>query len=154
MVGIESGRPLMARIPDGELNLANFMKMQIYSALGALRLGVDILEQESVKMDSVCGHGGFFKTEFIGASAMSVALKSPISVMKNAGEGGAWGIAILALYSATGKQSLDEFLEDLFAKTQKITTVADEDEKNKFERFMIRYKKCLGIEKESVKALC
>ena len=154
MVGLERGNPLIVRKPDGKLNLANFMKMQIYSALGSLHLGVEILEKEKVAVDSVCGHGGFFKTEIVGASAMSAALKAPITVMKNAGEGGAWGVAVLALYALSGGQSLGAFLAELFADVQKAITAADEDEKRKFEAFMVDYKKGLTIEKESVKVLC
>ena len=85
---------------------------------------------------------------------MSAALKAPITVMKNAGEGGAWGVAVLALYALSNGQSLGTFLADLFAGAQKVTTAADEDEKRKFEAFMVDYKKGLTIEKESVKVLC
>ena len=154
IVGLKTGKPLIVRKPDGKLNLANFMKMQIYSALGSLRLGVEILEKEKVEMDSVCGHGGFFKTEMVGASAMSAALKVPITVMKNAGEGGAWGVAILALYAVLGEDTLCGFLAKLFADAQKVTTAADEDEKRKFEAFMLDYKNGLTIEKEATKVLC
>lgn len=154
IVGLETGNPLIVRKPDGVLNLANFMKMQLYSALGSLRLGMEILEKEQVAMDSVCGHGGFFKTEKVGASAMSVALRAPITVMKNAGEGGAWGIAILALYALVGKKSLGAFLAELFADTQKVITTADEKEQRSFELFMTEYKKGLTIEREATRVLC
>jgi sugar (pentulose or hexulose) kinase len=145
IVGVNEGRPLFARLPDGKFNLANFMQMQIYSALGALHLGMKILEEENVKMDAVCGHGGFFKTEPIGANAMSAALNSPITVMEAAGEGGAYGIALLALYAVVKKGSLEEFLDEIFASSAKKTFVANDTEKEKFANFMKLYEKGLFL---------
>lgn len=153
IAGVETGRPLFLRQPEGKLNLANFMQMQIYSALGALSLGMKILQEEKVRVDNICGHGGFFKTEFVGANAMSAAVNAPVTVMKNAGEGGAWGIALLALYAVTKKGSLEEFLTRIFKDTEKSTVTASAEERSKFAAFMENYKKGLAIEKLATKAL-
>lgn len=147
IVGVTEGRPLVARLPDGALTLANFMKMQIYSALGTLSIGMDILRKEQVALDSVCGHGGFFKTERVGQSAMSAALGAPITVMKNAGEGGAFGVALLALFTARGGDDLAAFLDELFRDTQKTTVEADAAERSDFARFAERYRKGLAVER-------
>lgn len=149
IVGMETGVPLVARMPSGKLTLANFMQMQLYSALGAMSIGMEILAEEKVQIEDICGHGGFFKTPFIGANAMSAALGCPITVMKNAGEGGAWGVAILALYAATKTSSLEDFLDALFANAEKETVIADENEKKKFAAFMQTYKKGLAVEKKA-----
>ncbi len=145
IVGVSAGRPLFARLPDSKLNLANFMQMQIYSALGALHLGMKILEKESVEIDAVCGHGGFFNTEPIGANAMSVALNAPITIMEAAGEGGAYGIALLALYAVEKKGSLEDFLDKIFASSTKKTFVANDAEKEKFTSFMKLYESGLAL---------
>lgn len=140
------GRPLLARLPEGKLGLANFMQMQIYSALGSLAMGMEILKKENVQIDCVCGHGGFFKTDFIGQNAMSAAVGAPVTVMKNAGEGGAWGIALLALYTTCKNLTLSEFLDGIFANSDKVTVTANEKERAKFKRFLELYKHGLPIE--------
>ncbi len=144
LVHISEGRPIVARLPEGKLTLANFMKMQIYSALGAFALGVKTLSRENLKIDSICGHGGFFKTPFVGQSAMSAALGAPVTVMNNSGEGGAWGIALLALYSLVKRGTFAEFLDGVFADTEKSTVMADEKEIASFAKFLERYR--LGID--------
>ena len=140
---------MIARRPDGALTLANFMKMQIYSALSTLSIGMDILRQERVTLDSVCGHGGFFKTPEVGQSAMSAALGAPITVMQNAGEGGAWGVALLALFASDPEASLDRFLHRIFRDAEKLTVSADEAEQKDFARFVARYRKALPMERQA-----
>ena len=142
-----NGAPLIVRSPDGELNLANFMQMQIYSANAAIALGMDILRGENVNIDSVTAHGGFYKTEFVGQNALSATLDAPVTVVKNAGEGGAWGIALLALYAANKKSLLAEFLQDIFRNVEKATVMATDEEKKKFAAFMQGYKANLAVEK-------
>lgn len=142
-----NGAPLIVRSQDGKLNLANFMQMQIYSANAAIALGMDILHGEQVKIDSVTAHGGFYKTEFVGQNALSAMLDAPVTVMKNAGKGGAWGIALLALYTANKKGSLGEFLQDMFCNVEKTTVTATNEEKKKFDAFVQRYKANLAVEK-------
>ena len=121
--------------------------MQIYSALGSLAMGCEILSEEKVKIDSVYGHGGFFKAPFVGQSAMSAAVGAPVTVMKNAGEGGAWGIAVLALFMCKNEQNFEKFLASLFANAEKTTVSADKTELEMFSAFMGKYKKGLSLEK-------
>lgn len=153
VAGVKQGRPLFLRMPDGNMNLANFMQAQIYSALATFRLGMDVLKDENIEAESICGHGGFFKTEFIGQNAMSAVLNAPVTVMKNAGEGGAYGIALLALFREVGQTSLEDFLDGVFEKSEKTTVMASNEEKAKFEEFMTRYKKGLLVEKCAEKEL-
>lgn len=153
IVGISAGVPMLARCSDGKLTLANFMRMHIYSALGALSMGCDILSRENVKIESICGHGGFFKAEAVGQKAMSAALGSPVTVMQNASEGGAWGIAVLALFMISEKKYLEEFLEEIFEKNEKSIVSADEKEKEAFESFMKKYRAGLKIEKNASEVL-
>ena len=129
------------------MNLANFMQAQIYSAFASLNLGMEILKEENAEVESICGHGGFFKTEFIGQNAMSVALNAPVTVMKNAGEGGAWGIALLALFTHIGGVDFEGFLDGVFGGTEMTTFEADETEKASFAVFMEKYKNGLPVER-------
>jgi sugar (pentulose or hexulose) kinase len=147
IAGVAKGAPVIARAPGGKLTLANFMKMQVYSALGSLAMGCEILAKEKVAIDSVCGHGGFFKSPFVGQSAMSAAVGAPVTVMSNAGEGGAWGIAVLALYRYLGGSNLEKFLEKVFENAEKSTVSADKNEIEAFGAFMVKYKKCLAAQK-------
>lgn len=146
IAGIAKGIPMVTRSPDGKLTLANFMRMQIYSALGSLAMGCEILAEENVRIESVCGHGGFFKTPFVGQSAMSAAVGAPVTVMETAGEGGAWGIAVLALLTARKTMDLEGLLTEIFADTLKTTVSADDHEKKAFFSFMENYRKGLAVE--------
>ena len=153
----EEGRPLFVRTPESHLTLSNFMRAHLFSALGALKIGLDILfEQEQVQIDQVLGHGGFFKTEEVGQKIMAAAMNVPVAVMETAGEGGAWGIALLGaymLYKATD-QPLEAYLSDKVFAGQNATTVApDPRDVNGFMAFMERYKKGLVIERTAVDAL-
>ena len=143
----QKGFPLVARTRDGKLNLSNFMQMQIYSAIATLALGTDILKQEQVVIDSVMAHGGFYKTDFVGQNATSAVLQAPVTVMQNAGEGGAWGMAILALRTLLASGSLAQLLERIFNDTTKTTVLASKEEMNKCQRFLKRYKQYLALEK-------
>ena len=150
---VARGIPMVARTPDGSFTLANFMKMQIYSALGSLAIGCEMLEREDVSIDRVCGHGGFFKTPLVGQSAMSAAVKAPVTVMNNAGEGGAWGIALLALFVVSEEKNLEEFLDGVFSCAEKSTVSASDAEKASFAAFMEKYKKGLAIERLATEEL-
>ena len=138
---------MVARGENARLTLANFMQMQLYSALGAMSIGMEILAEEKVEIEAICGHGGFFKAPFVGANAMSAALGCPITVMKNAGEGGAWGVALLALYRLQNDKPLECFLDNMFDSTEKETTVASSEERAKFASFMKAYKAGLAVER-------
>lgn len=95
ITGFEEGRPLFVRMPESRFNLANFMRVHLFTALGALKTGLDILlKDEGVKLDKILGHGGLFKTKGVGQKIMAGAINVPVSVMETAGEGGAWGIAL------------------------------------------------------------
>ncbi len=153
IVGIENGRPLVVRTPDSRLNLANFMQILIYSALGSLSTGMEILKKENVKINTVCGHGGFFKSGYVAQSAMSAAVGAPVTVMKNAGEGGAWGIALLALFTLNGGGKLSDFLDKIFSSSQKTEVEADAKEKERFKTFMKRYISGLTAEKAAGEVL-
>ena len=143
----EKGLPMVARTSDGNMNLANFMQAQIYSAIASVALGMDILYSEGVSIDTVNAHGGFYKTEFVGQNATSAVLGAPVTVMENAGEGGAWGMAVLALYLLNNDKPLAQFLNDLFADAKKSTVTATDTEKAKFAAFFEQYKKGLAAEK-------
>ena len=112
---LEEGRPLFVRTPESRFTLANFIRVNLFSSLGALKIGMDILfEQEKVKLDQLLGHGGFFKTKGVGQKMMAAAMNVPVSVMETAGEGGAWGIALLAAYmlNKSMNQPLEAYLTD------------------------------------------
>lgn len=118
--GLEEGRPLFVRTPNAHFNLANFMRSHLYSSVATLKMGMDILtQQENVELDRLMGHGGLFKTKGVGQSIMAAAfMNTPVTVMETAGEGGAWGIALLASYmkNKAERQTLDEYLsKEVFA---------------------------------------
>jgi sugar (pentulose or hexulose) kinase len=151
------GRPLFVRTPQSRFTLANFMRTHLFSALGALKIGLDILfEDEQVKIDRILGHGGFFKTQDVGQTIMAAAMNVPVSVMQTAGDGGAWGIALLASYLI--HQAYEETLETYLANKvfihQKQKTISpNADDVAGFARFMHRYKTGLAIEKTAVELL-
>lgn len=153
----EEGRPLFVRTPESRFTLSNFMRAHLFSALGALRIGLDILfEQEQVKIDQVLGHGGFFKTKEVGQKIMAAAMKVPISVMETAGEGGAWGIALLASYMLHNEKDkpLEIYLSNKVFKGENGTMIApDQEDVDGFTLFMERYKKGLIIERTAVNVL-
>jgi sugar (pentulose or hexulose) kinase len=154
---LEEGRPLFVRTPESRFTLSNFMRVHLFSSLGALKIGMDILfEQEKVKLDQLLGHGGFFKTKEVGQKIMAAAMNVPVSVMETAGEGGAWGIALLASYMLhkTGDQPLEAYLSDkVFAGENGTTIAPDQGDVDGFSAFMKRYKKGLVIERAAVDGL-
>ncbi len=157
ITGFTEGRPLFARSANSRFNLANFMRTHLYTALGALKIGMDILvENEGVQVDKILGHGGLFKTKGVGQSIMAAAVNTPVTVMSTAGEGGAWGIALLASYmknKAEG-ETLDAFLENrVFAEEEGTTLAPDPADVEGFNRFIIRYKEGLAIERAAVEHL-
>jgi sugar (pentulose or hexulose) kinase len=154
LTGLEEGRPLFLRTPESRFTLSNFMRVHLFSALGALKIGLDILfEQERVKIDQILGHGGFFKTRGVGQKFMAAAMNVPVSVMETAGEGGAWGIALLASYmlQKTGNEPLEDYLSKRVFSREGATTIApDKRDVEGFLAFMERYKKGLVIERVAV----
>ncbi|HNB55092.1 MAG TPA: FGGY-family carbohydrate kinase, partial [Anaerolineales bacterium] len=153
---LDEGRPLFVRTPESRFNLANFMRVHLFSSLGALKIGLDILfEQEKVQIDQILGHGGFFKTKEVGQRMMAAAMNVPVSVMETAGEGGAWGIALLAAYMRQkDTEPLEAYLTHKVFATESGTTLApDPRDVDGFATFMERYKAGLTIEKTAVTAL-
>ena len=154
---LAEGRPLFVRTPESRFTLPNFMRVHLFSALGALKIGMDILfEQEHVKIDQILGHGGFFKTKEVGQKMMAAAMNVPVSVMETAGEGGAWGIALLAsymLHKATS-EPLETYLSTkVFTGENGMTIAPDQADVAGFTAFMERYKKGLIIERAAVEGL-
>ena len=153
ITGMDEGRPLLVRSPEAKLNFANFMRAQLYSALATLKIGLDILADEHVNVERLLGHGGFFKTPEVGQRILAAAANSPVSVMTTAGEGGPWGMALLAAYRANRAegQTLEDYLENKVFAGQAVTTLepvqADVDG---FNAFLARYKAALPVEREAV----
>ncbi len=154
---LEEGRPMFVRTPESRFTLSNFMRVHMFSAVGALKIGMDILfEQEQVKIDQLLGHGGFFKTKEVGQRIMAAAMNVPVSVMETAGEGGAWGIALLASYMLhkSANEPLEAYLSNkVFAGENGTTIAPDQRDVDGFTAFMERYKKGLVIERAAVDGL-
>jgi sugar (pentulose or hexulose) kinase len=153
ITNLEQGRPLFVRTPDSAFTLANFMRSLLFSAIATLKIGMDILtEKENVTLDQLLGHGGFFKTKEVGQLLMASALNVPVAVMESAGEGGAWGVALLAAYrrTATG-ETLEKFLsEKVFRGSAGIRIEPDQKDHEGFNAYMRRYIPGLAIERAAV----
>ena len=156
ITGLDAGRPMVVRTPDADFSLANFMRSHLYSAVATLKIGMDILlKEEHVAVDSLMGHGGFFKTPVVGQRVMAAGMNAPITVMDTASEGGAWGIAILAAFMKEKKdgETLASYLNDKIFAGQTGTTLAPNPGDVKgFEAFLEEYKKLLPAEKAAVAA--
>jgi sugar (pentulose or hexulose) kinase len=153
VAGLSEGRPLFARTPEANFTLANFLRCHLFSALCAMRCGLDILfDEENVQVDEIRGHGGFFKTPGVGERIMAAATKTPVSVLATAGEGGAWGIALLAAFSARSERdlSLPEFLAPVFAGSEGTPVAPDPDDMAGFDRFLDRHREGMPIERAAV----
>ena len=157
ITGFNEGRPLFVRKPDSKFNLANFMRVHLYTSLGALKTGMNILlKKEHVALDRMMGHGGLFKTKGVGQRILAGAIDTPVYVKETAGEGGAWGIALLADYliKKEDKESLTDYLENKVfhdAVGTGMDPVAEDVEG--YEKFMETYAKGLAIEKAAVENL-
>ena len=157
ITGFEAGRPMFVRKPESKFNLANFMRVHLSTSLGALKTGMDILtKQEHVELDKMLGHGGLFKTKGVGQRILAAAIDTPVYVMETAGEGGAWGIALLASYMLNKEE--DESLTSYLAQKvfggeegERMDPIASDVEG--FEAFMQNYKKGLAIERAAVESL-
>ena len=154
ITGFEEGRPLFVRTPDSRFNLANFMRTHLYSSLATLKIGLDILfKEEGVTLDNLMGHGGLFKTKGVGQKVMADAAKVPVSVMETAGEGGAWGIAVLASYMRDKEENetLDHYLETkVFAGEESVRIEPDAIDAEGFDRFIECFKAGLAVERAAV----
>ena len=154
---LDEGRPVFARMPNARFTLANFMRTHLLSALATLKIGLDILTQtEHVAIDKLYGHGGFFKTPGVGQRMLSAAVGAPVSVMETAGEGGPYGMALLAAYMLwkNENENLPDYLDRrVFADAKSTTLMADDDEVSGFDRFLAGYKKALPMEKCATEVL-
>ena len=157
VTGFNEGRPVFARTPDAKFNLANFMRVNLFTSLGALKVGLDILmKEEHVQVDQILGHGGLFKTKGVGQKILAGSIDAPVSVMETAGEGGAWGIALLASYMINKEENetLEDYLDaKVFAGNAGTKMDPDPADVAGFEVFTERYKKGLPIERAAVESL-
>ncbi len=157
ITGFEEGRPLFVRKPDSSFNLANFMRVHLFTSLGALKTGMDILtKEEHVQLDKMLGHGGLFKTKGVGQRIMAASIDTPVFVMETAGEGGAWGMALLASYMKhreQGETLADYLSQKVFHGEEGESISPDAGDAAGFEEFMLRYKAGLAIERAAVESL-
>ena len=155
VTGFADGRPLVVRSANDKFNLANFMRTHLYASVGVLKIGNDILfNEEKIKVDRITGHGGLFRTKGVGQRILAAAINSPISVMETAGEGGAWGIALLGSYLVNNekKQSLADFLdESVFVGDAGIEVSPTPEDVAGFNAYIENYKAGLPIEEAAVK---
>ena len=153
ITGMQEGRPMVVRSANDKFNLANLMRAHLYGAIAVLKIGNDILlNEEKIKIDRITGHGGYFKTAGVGQRMLAAALNSPISVMETAGEGGAWGIALLASYLINkGTRNLADWLEDVvFAGNTGSSIAPTAADVEGFNKYIENYKACLPIEAAAV----
>ena len=152
--GFEAGRPLFTKLPDSKMNLANFARAILFSTMATLKFGMNILtEKEFVRVDRLLGHGGLFKTPGVGQKLMAAVLETPVAVMSTAGEGGAWGIALLASYmkNRADGESLDSFLDSkVFGDMLGDSVAPDAEDTEGFKKYMDRYRAGLAIERAAV----
>lgn len=153
----DEGRPLFVREQNASMSLANFMRTHLYASLATLKLGCDImLKEEGVKVDSITGHGGLFKTKGVGQSILAAALNAPVSVMETAGEGGAWGMAVLASYMVQKEagETLSDYLENkVFTGMNKETIAPNAEDAKGFDEYIESYKKAIEVERAAIKAV-
>jgi sugar (pentulose or hexulose) kinase len=157
VTGFEEGRPLFVRLPNSNFTLANFIRTHLFASLGAMRTGLNILfEQESVRVDEIRGHGGFFKTEDVGQKIMAAVTNTPVNIMETAGEGGAWGIALLSSYmlNKDGDESLSDFLNKrVFNNSKGFTIDPNPTDVEGYNKFFELYHNGLKVERAAVEAL-
>jgi len=155
VTGFTEGRPLFVRRPDSAFTLENFVRSLLFASLCAMRSGMDILtEEEGVVIEEIRGHGGFFKGGDTGQRMMAAALNTAVSLPATAGEGGAWGMALLAAYMTREKvtQSLPDYLDERIAASIGKAVHPDPRDVEGFRRFFARHKRSLAVEAEAVKA--
>jgi sugar (pentulose or hexulose) kinase len=153
ITGMEEGRPLFVRTPDSHFTLANFMRAQLFAALSSLRIGMNVLlKTENVQLDSLFAHGGLFKTKGVAQRYLAAAVDAPVSVGDIAGEGGAWGIALLAAFARdrTGQSLADFLAANVFAGAGLETISPDPADVAGFDAYVTRFSAGLPIERAAV----
>jgi len=155
--GFHEGRPIFARTPDSRFTLENFMRGLLFSSMATLRIGMETLTvDEGVTLSKLLGHGGLFKTARVGQKLMAGALNIPVAVMESAGEGGAWGIAVLAAFAGCKENSeiLEDFLDKkIFADSAVTTEEPDPADVKGFNAYLERYKAALKVERAAVESI-
>ncbi len=154
MTGFEEGRPLFVRSPESKFTLANFMRINLYTCLGAMRVGLNILDERSMSKLTKCWDMvDYSKQKGVGQKILAAAVNAPVSVMTTAGEGGAWGMAILAAYmlDKAEDETLDIYLSDkVFAGEEGTTIAPDEKDVEGFDEFIKQYQKGLALERVAI----
>lgn len=152
---LDAGVPLVMRTQNSNFTLANLMRSMLYSAIATLKIGMEILEKEHVKIDSLVGHGGLFKTPGVGQKYMAAACNVPITCMETAGEGGPYGMALLAAFLMDESDTLEAFLENkVFANAKKQTLYPEANTADGFNRYLENYKQLLEVERKATQCLC
>lgn len=151
----DEGRPMVIRNAESKFTLANLIRSMLYSTISTLRIGMDILSEEGVRIDSLTGHGGLFKTPVVGQKYLAAACNAPVTVMKTAGEGGPYGMALLAAYMLSDSSvSLEQYLnENVFSKAEVSVLKPDKTDVDGFNTYIERYKNGLEAEKAAVNFL-
>ena len=146
---LDSGRPFVIRTPDSDFSLANFLRSQLYSTMATLKIGMDILSKEGVEIVSLTGHGGLFKTPVVGQRYMAAACKAPVTVMETAGEGGPYGMALLAAYRILKSgETLEAFLsEKIFANARSSTIAPAAEDVEGFDKYIEKFSAALDAER-------
>ena len=154
VAGLQEGRPLLVRSANDRFNLANLMRANLFGTVAVLKLGNDVLfKEENVQVDRITGHGGLFKTPVVGQKILAAALNSPISVMETAGEGGAWGIALLANYCVNNPDNLNlaDYLENVvFAGNTGVEVAPDPEDVAGFNKYIETFKACIPVDQAAV----
>ena len=152
---LDEGRPMVVRRPESRLTLANFLRSQLYATMATLKIGMDILAGEHVAIDSLTGHGGLFKTPVVGQKYMAAACRAPVTCMESAGEGGPYGMALLASYMVqrAPAQTLEQYLEtEVFADVERMTLAPDSEDAAGFDHYLTQYRAALAAEQAAVAA--
>ena len=151
---LDGGRPMVVRRPDSRFTLANFLRSQLYATMATLKMGMDILAEEGVAIDSLTGHGGLFKTPVVGQKYMAAACGASVTCMETAGEGGPYGMALLAAYMDHREDSLEEFLSrDVFASAKSTTLHPEQADMEGFNRYLAAFKAGLAAEKAALETI-
>lgn len=156
MIEIHEGRPLFLRMPNSKFTLANVMKSHLYSSIAMLKIGMNLLKEEKIHLDKICGHGGFFKTKNVGQRIMAAAMETSVVVSETASEGGAFGIGVLASYMIRKEkgETLEQYLNSkIFQHTAWNVVVPEQEEIDDFQKYVDRFQQFLVVEKVAVEQI-